>query len=193
MLRLPRLIVRSVVDHNDRSHVATIDRAIDRCTPELFYDRPSGATIDRELGHRMPRVLVRSVTCRMPRLIVRSVAPCNDLSYLQSPAVTIDRTIGRHDCSYGRSPRLIVRSVVTIDRTICGRRAQWLIVHRSLIATTSCTMSYDGSCHRYSPIVRDSATTRRDRSPYSTAAGDRSKHCRSIAINHTIQKSYDSV
>ena len=42
-------------------------------------------------------------------------------------------------------------------------QASRLIVHRSLIATTSGTISYDGSCHRYSPIVRDSATTRKDR------------------------------
>ena len=80
----------------------------------------------------------------------------------------------------------------SIYRTI-GRRPSRLIVHRSLIATTSRTISYDGSCHRYSPIVRDSATMRRDRSRYATAAGDRSKHCRSVAPwpNRTIQKSYD--
>ena len=34
--------------------------------------------IDRTLGHRMPRVPVRSVTCRMPRLLIRSVARSND-------------------------------------------------------------------------------------------------------------------
>ena len=68
----------------------------------------------------------------------------------------------------------------SIDRSI-GRRPS-RFVNRSLIATTtSRTISYDGSCHRYSPIVRDSATTHRYRSRYATAAGDRSKHCRSVA------------
>ena len=51
--------------------------------------------------------------------------------------------------------------------TIAGRH-DWSY-HRSLIATTSRTMSYYGSCHRHSPIVRDIATTHR------------SKHCRSVA------------
>ena len=138
---MPRLIVRSVVGRKDwsydRSHDATIDRAIDRCT----------------------RLLV-----------VPSVIGCHDLSNDRSQYATIDCTI--------------------------GRRPSRLIVHRSLIATTIVnTISYDGSCHRYSPIVRDSATTRRDRSRYATAAGDRSKHCRSVApwSNRTIQKSYDPV
>ena len=105
----------SVVGRNYRSHDATIERAIDRCIPRLIYDWPSGTTIDRTFGDRMPRVLVGSVTCRMPRLLVRSVAGWNDWSYHLSPAVTTDRTIGSHDWSYGRSP------AVTIDRTI-GRR-----------------------------------------------------------------------
>ena len=50
----------------------------------------------------------------------------------------------------------------SIDRTI-GRRSSRLIVHRSWIATTSRTISYDGSYHRYCPIVRDSVTTHYDR------------------------------
>ena len=91
---MPRLTVRSVVGRNDRSYDAMIDRAIDRCTPRLIYDRPSGATTDRTPSHRMPRVFVRSV------------AGCNDWSYHRSPAVTIDRR------AYDRSPRLIVPSVV---------------------------------------------------------------------------------
>ena len=83
-------------------------------------------------------------------------------------------------------PRLIVRSV---DRNI-GRRSSRLIVYRSLIATTSRTISCDDSCPRYSPIVRDSVTTRRDRSRYATAAGDRSKHCRSLAPWHNRNQLY---
>ena len=115
----------------------------------------------------MPRVLARSDS-RMPRLLVRSDS---------------------------RMPRLLVRSIDrrmhrSIERTI-GRRPSRLIVHRSLIATASRTISYDGSCHRYSPIVRDRATTRIDRSRYATTAGYRSKHCRSVAPWPNRNQSYD--
>ena len=117
-------------------------------------------------------------SCTRPhhdRVLARSVAGCNDWSYHRSPAVTIDRTIGRHDWSYDRSSGAIT------DRSL----------HRSLIATTSRTISYDGSCHRYFRIVRDSATTRRYQSPYASAAGYRSKHCRSFAPWHNRNHSYD--
>ena len=124
------------------------------------------STIDR----RVPQLIVHSVT---PRVLARSVAGCNDWSYHRSPTVTIDRTIGRHDWSYDRS------SGAMTD------------LHRSLIATTSRTISYDGSCHRYFRIVHDSATTRRYQSPYATAAGDRSKHCRSFASWPNRNQSYD--
>ena len=134
--------------------------------------------------------------------IVRSVARCDDWSCERSLPTTIDHTIGL------RVPRLIVerayarsldatsartmrrRMQRSIDRTI-GRRPSRLIVHRSLISTISRTISYDGSCHRYSPIVRDNATTRTDRSRYATAAGDRSKHCRSVAPGPNRNQSYD--
>ena len=104
----------------------------------------------------------------MPRLIVRSVTGCHECSYDRSQDATIARTISR-------------RMQRSIDRII-GHRPSRLIVQQSLIATTSRTISYYGSCHRYSPIVRDSATTRIDRSRYATAAGNRSKHCRSQPI-----------
>ena len=130
----------------------------------------------------------------MPRLIVRSVVSRNDWSYDRSHDATIDCAIDRcpprlivglpsvlgcHDWSYARSQDATIARTIgrrmqrSFDRTI-GRRPSRLIVHRSLIASR--TISYDGSCHRYSPIVRDSATTRRDRSRYATATGDRSKH-----------------
>ena len=207
---MPRLIVRSVTGCHDcsydRSQDATSARTIGHRMPRLIvrsvtgchdcsYDRSQDATSARTLGHRMPRLLVRSVTgcheCpyarsqdatidrtlghRMPRLLVRSVTGCHECPYDRSQDATIARTIG---CRMQRS----------IDRTI-GRRPSRLIVHRSLIATTSCTISYDGSCHRYSPIVRDSATTRRGRSRY--AAGDRSKHCRTVAPWPNRIQSYD--
>ena len=141
-----RLIVRSVV-----------------ATYYLSYDRSSGATIDRTLGHRMPRVLVRSVT-------------------------------GCHDCSYDRCRRM-QRS---IDRTI-GRRPSRLLIHRSLITITSRTISYDGSCHRYSPmfvIARQRVDVDRGMRPplleIVANLADRS-HPGPIATNRTIQKSYDPV
>ena len=90
----------------------------------------------------------------------------------------VPSTADRHDWSYDRSPRLIVQSDV-------GRN-NW-----SLVAPTSRKISYDGSCHRFSPIVRDSATTCRDRSLYSTTAVDRSRHCRSVASWPNRNKSYD--
>ena len=113
----------------------------------------------------------------MPRLVVCSVTRYHECSYDRSQYATIARTIGR-------------RMLRSIDRTI-GRRPSRLIVHRSLIATTSRTTSSDGYCHRYSPIVRDSATTRRDRSRYATAAGDRSKNCRSDSPWTNRNQSYD--
>ena len=119
----------------------------------------------------------RTIALRMPRLIVRSVKGCHECSYDRSQDATIARTIGRK----------MQRSV---DRTI-GRRPSRLIVHRSLIATTSRTISYDGPCHRYSPIVRASTTTRIDRSRYATTAGDRSRHCRSVAPSPNCNQSYD--
>ena len=131
----------------------------------LICDRSLHPTIDR------------TICLRVPRLIVRSVTGCHECSYDRSQDTTIARTIGR-------------RMPLSIDRTI-GRRPSRLIVHRSLIATTSRTKSYDGYCHRYSPIVCDSATTRRDRSWYATAAGDRSKHCRSVAPWPNRNQSYD--
>ena len=147
---MPRLIVRSVVGRNDRSHDDTIDRAIDGCTQRLIYDRRSGATTDHALGHT-------TIEC----------------SHDRSQDGTIDPTIGR------RPSRLIVRHDWSYDRSSGAITDRSL--HRSLIATTSRTISYDGSCHRYFRIVRDSATTRRYQSPYASAAGYRSKHCRSFA------------
>ena len=129
------------------------------------YDRSHDATID----HAIDRCT--------PRLIVLSVFGCHDWSYALSQDATSARTIGR-------------RMQRSIDRTI-GRRPSWLIVHCALIATTSRTTAYDGSCRRYSPIARESATKRRDRSRYAPAAGDRSKHCRSVALWPNRNQSYE--
>ena len=113
----------------------------------------------------------------MPRLIVCALTGYHECSFDRSQYATIARTIGR-------------RRQRSIDRTIV-RRPSRLIVHQSLIATTSRTISCDVSCHRYSPIVRDNATTRRDRSRYATAAADRSKNCRSVAPWPNRNQSYD--
>ena len=93
----------------------------------------------------------------------------------------------------------LYKEQVSVVRTTNGD-TDWLKIERGLrqgcvispglIASTSRTISYDGSCHRYSPIVRDSATTRRDRSRSNIA--DRS-HLGPIATNRTVQKSYDPV
>ena len=119
----------------------------------------------------------RTIGLRVPRLIVRSVTGCHECSYDRLRDATIGRAIGH-------------RMQRSIDRTI-GRRSSRLILLRSLIATTSRKISYDGSCHRYFLIVRDSATTRRDRSRYATAAGNRSKYCRSVAHWPNRNQSYD--
>ena len=138
----------------------------------------------------------------MLRLVVRSIVPSHDLLYHRSSGATIDRTlhhrISRVLARYATIARTIGRRMQrSVDRTI-GRRPSRMIVHQSLIATTSRTISCDGSCHRYSPIVRGSVTTRRDRSRYATGGGDRRNNCRSVApwpnrnqTNRTIQKSYD--
>ena len=106
-----------------------------------------------------------------------------ECSHDRSQDGTIDPTIGR------RPSRLIVRHDWSYDRSSGAITDRSL--HRSLIATTSRTISYDGSCHRYFRIVRDSATTRRYQSPYASAAGYRSKHCRSFAPWHNRNHSYD--
>ena len=108
---------------------------------------------------------------------MRSVTGCHDCSYDRSQDDTIARTI-------------VHRMLRPIDRTI-GRQPSRLIVHRSLIATTSRKIPYNGFCHRYSPIVRDSAITCRDRSRYATAAGDGSEHCLSVAPWPNLNQSYD--
>ena len=87
----------------------------------------------------------------------------------------IARTIGR-------------RRQRSIDRAI-GRRSPRSIVHRPLIATTSPTISYDGSCHRYSPIVRDSVEIDRGMRPLLDIVV--LKHCRSVAPCPNRNQSYD--
>ena len=145
----------------------------------------------------------RTIGRTMLRLIVRSIVACNDWLYHRSSGATIDRMLGHrisqvlvwsvtvcHDCSYDRS------QVATIDWSY--HRSPAVTVDRfsvvDIIATTSHTISCDGSCHRYSPIVRDSATTRRARSRYATTvAEDRNKNCRPVAPWPNRNQSYDGV
>ena len=116
---------------------------------------------------------------------------------------TIGRATGRAtlrpvappiDCSR-RIPRLIVRSIV-------GGH-DWSY-DRSFMATTSRTISYDMmdlvidllqsvliARPRVRPIVRWPTTSKKDRSQYATASGDRSKHCRSVARSPNHNQSYD--
>ena len=167
---MPRLIVRSVVGRNDRSHDATIDRAIHRCTPRLIYDRQSGATIDRALGHRMPRVLVRSVTSRMPRLLVRSVTGCNDWSYNRSLRLIVRSVVGRNNWSYiGRWSLPLVARLPTMALAI--DILQSFVIERPPIEID----------WRMRPLLEIVANI-----------ADRS-HLGPIATNRTIQKSYDPV
>ena len=91
------MIVRSVVGGNDwlydRSHDATIDRAIDRCIPILIvtsvfgchdwsYAPSQDITWARSTGHSMARLLVRSGAGGNDRLIVPSVADRHHWSYI---------------------------------------------------------------------------------------------------------------
>ena len=110
---------------------------------ELSYDLSKVATIDRTIGRTMLRLIDscdRSlhptsdciIGLRVPRLIVRSVTGYHVCSYDRSQYAMIARTIGR---------RIMQRS---IDRTI-GRRPSGSIVHQSLIATTSRTISSNRS------------------------------------------------
>ena len=143
----------------------------------------------------MLRLIVRLID-RCTHL--RSTVGCHNWSYTRPQDATSARTIGRrmkrlilpsvagrHDWSYDRSPRLIVRSVVDSSGAITDRTSVVDRYHYSR------TISYDGSCHRYFRIVRDSATTCISKSPYATAAGDRSKHCRSFAPWPNRNQSYD--
>ena len=145
---------------------------------ERSYDRSYIAKIDRTIGRTMLR------------LIVRSIVASPDWLYHRYSGATIDRIL-RH-----RISRVLVRSVTvshvcSYDQAEDASRPSRLIVHQSLIATTSRTISWYGSCHRNSPIVRDSATTRRDRSRYATAAGVRRNNCRSVAPWPNRNQSYD--
>ena len=102
-------------------------------------------------------------------------------------------TIVPIDCSR-RIPRLIIRSIV--------EGHDWSY-DRSFMATTSRTISYDMmglvellqsvliARPRVRPIVRWPTTSTKDRSPYATASGDRSKHCRSVAHSPNHNPSYD--
>ena len=120
----------------------------------------------------------RTIGLRVPRLIVRSVTGCHECSYDRLQDATIGRAIGH-------------RMQRSIDRTIGRRPSRLILLRWSLIATTSRKISYDGSCHRYFPIVRDSPTTRRERSRYAIAAVNRSKYCRSVAHWPNRNQSYD--
>ena len=131
---------------DSKSFRATIDRAIGRNSQRLIVRSVARWCYDWSCDRSLNNTIDRTIGLRVQRLIVRSVTGCHECSYDRSHDATIARTTGR-------------RMQRSIDRSI-GRRPSRLIVHRSLIATTSRTISYDGSCHRYSPIVRDSATPR---------------------------------
>ena len=131
--------------------------------------------------------------------LVRSIVASHDWLYRRSSGATIDRTLGHRisrvltydRTQYATIARTIGRRMQrSIDRTI-GRRPSRLIVRQSLIATTSCKISCDGSCHRYSPIVSNRSRVRPLLEIVAKLA-DRS-HFGPIAINRTIQKSYDPV
>ena len=100
----------------------------------------------------------------MLRFIMRSIGAPDDCSIgLRVTRFVVRSVSGYHECSYDRSQDGMIAHTIdliiqrSIDRTI-GRRPSRLIVglHRSLIPTTSRTISYDGSCYRYFPTVRRS-------------------------------------
>ena len=92
------------------------------------------------------------------------------------PRFVVRSVTGCHQCSYDRSQYATIARTSVVD----------------MIATTSRTISYDGSYHRNSPIVRDSATTRRPLLEFVANIADRS-HLGPIATNRTTHKSYDPV
>ena len=111
-----RLIILPVARCYDRSFgatIATFDRTIGRRSQlsvarcyDLSCDRSLPLTIDRTIDHRVPRLIVRSVTGCHECSYDQSHAGCHDCSYDRSQDAAIDRTIDR------RPSRLIVRSIV---------------------------------------------------------------------------------
>ena len=120
-------------------------------------------------------VSVRTISRATGRATLRPVAPAIDCSR-RIPRLIVQSIVGGHDRSYDRS----------------------------FMATTSLTISYDMmdlvidllqsvliARPRVRPIVRRPTTSKKDRSQYAIASGDRSKHCRSVARSPNHNQSYD--
>ena len=116
---------------------------------------------------------------------------------------TISRATGRATLRPVAPPidclRIIPRFIV---RSIAGDH-DWSY-DRSFMATTSRTISFDMMDlaidllqsvlivrPRVRPTVRWPTTSKKDRSQYATASGDRSKHCRSVSRSTNHNQSYD--
>ena len=180
-----------------QSLIATTSRTISCDGSCHRYSPIVRSTNDRTIGRRQQRLMVRSVARCYDWSCDRSLYPTIDCTIcVRVPRLIVGSVTGYHECSYDRPQYATIASTIgrrtqrSMYRTI-GHRTSRFIIHQSLIANTSRTISCDGSCHRYSPIVRDSATTRRDGSRYATAAGDRIKNCRSVAPWPSRNQSYD--
>ena len=175
-----RLVAQVMSDRNGKISRSKVDGHVQNFWPAIPNCERSqiGLTWSYHQSCMVAPPVVDDRGSAVARLLVRSIAGYHDWSYDRSMDPTIDSTIG---C---RTPPLLVRSIV-------GRN-NWSH-DRSLIATSSRMISYDGSCHRYCPIVRDRATTRTDQSRHSTAPGDRTNtadrsNIGQIASNHTIRR-----
>ena len=137
----------------------TIDRTIVRTVLRLIVRSAFGATIatiDRNIGRRSQLLDARCYDWSCDRSLqptidrtIGSAVECHDRSYARSQDATSARTIdrrmqrfmvpsvaSRHDCWYGRSPCLIVRSVVGRNNwSYIGRWSLPLIARFHTMAT----------------------------------------------------------
>ena len=123
----------------------------------------------------------------MLRLIVRSVVAPHDWSYHRSSGATIVRTTGH------RKPRLLIRSAAGCNdrlfvRSVAGLH-DWSHIDRWLLPLIARfpTMALD----ILQSFVIAWPRAEIDRGMRLTAAGDRSKHCRSVAPWSIRNQSYD--
>ena len=199
--RSMRSLLAIVANIADRSHVRqiatdrTIKQSYDPVWQWLYVIVPPvvhGGTTSCGWSQIGSRTIDRTIGRTMLRLTVRSIVAPHDWSYDRPSGATIDRMLGHS------MPRVLVRLVTyritqLLVRSVAGCK-DWSY-HRSPAAITDRT-----SVIRFPKmalavdILQSFVISRprsRDRSPYATSAGDRSKHCRSVAPWPNRNQSYD--